>query len=114
YNPRIAVTVDMIATGTDVKAIECLLFMRNINSASYFEQMKGRGVRVIKSDDLKGVTPDATNKTRFVIVDAVGVCENDKTTSKPLDRQPSVPLEKLLQMTAQGIVHADLVSTLAV
>jgi type I restriction enzyme R subunit len=113
YNPRIAVTVDMIATGTDVKAIECLLFMRNINSASYFEQMKGRGVRVIKSDDLKGVTPDAASKTRFVIVDAVGVCENDKTMSKPLDRQPSVPLEKLLQMTAQGIVHADLVSTLA-
>jgi len=51
YNPRVAVTVDMIATGTDVKPLECLLFMRNINSASYFEQMKGRGVRVIKGDD---------------------------------------------------------------
>lgn len=113
YNPRIAVTVDMIATGTDVKAIECLLFMRNINSASYFEQMKGRGVRIMSASDLKARTPDAPGKTRFVIVDAVGVCENDKTTSKPLDRQPSVPLEKLLQMTAQGMVHADLVSTLA-
>ena len=113
YNPRIAVTVDMIATGTDVRPLECLLFMRNINSASYFEQMKGRGVRVIQSDDLRSVTPDAQHKTHFVIVDAVGVCENDKTHSKPLDRIPSVPLEKLLQMTAQGIVHADLVSTLA-
>jgi type I restriction enzyme, R subunit len=113
YFPRIAVTVDMIATGTDVKAIECLLFMRNINSASYFEQMKGRGVRIMNSDDLRGVTPDAHSKTRFVIIDAVGVCENDKTFSKPLDREPSVSLEKLLQMTAQGIVHPDLVSTLA-
>ena len=113
YHPRIAVTVDMIATGTDVKAIECLIFMRNINSASYFEQMKGRGVRVIDSTDLAARTPDAHAKTRFVIVDAVGVCEHDKTLSKPLDREPSVPLEKLLQMVAQGIVHPDLVSTLA-
>ena len=113
FNPRVAVTVDMIATGTDVKAIECLLFMRNIQSAAYFEQMKGRGVRVMNPEDLRGVTPDARHKTRFVIVDAVGVCENDKTVSKPLDRQPSVPLEKILQTAAQGVVHPDLVSALA-
>lgn len=113
YMPRIAVTVDMIATGTDVRALECLLFMRNINSAAYFEQMKGRGVRVIGTDDLQSVTPDATSKTRFVIVDAVGVCERDKTTSKPLDRQPTVPLDKLLQAAGTGVVHADLVSALA-
>ena len=113
YNPRIAVTVDMIATGTDVKPLECLLFMRNINSASYFEQMKGRGARIIGPDDLQSVTPDAAHKTHFVIVDAVGVCENDKTASKPLDRKPSVPLEKILQQVAQGMVHPDVVSTLA-
>jgi type I restriction enzyme R subunit len=113
YNPRIAVTVDLIATGTDVKVLECLLFMRNIASASYFEQMKGRGVRVISADDLRQVTSDARGKTRFVIVDAVGVCERDKTHSKPLDRTPSVPLDRLLDMTAKGMVHADLVSTLA-
>ncbi len=113
YNPRIAVTVDMIATGTDVKPLECLVFMRNINSASYFEQMKGRGCRVIKSDDLQGVTPDAKQKTHFVIVDAVGVCERDKTTSKPLDRKPSVSLEKILNTVAAGAVSDDLCSTLA-
>ena len=113
YNPRIAVTVDMIATGTDVKPLECLLFMRNINSASYFEQMKGRGCRIIKPDDLQSVTPDARTKTRFVIVDAVGVCENDKTNSKPLDRKPSVPLDKILNSVAAGMVNADIVSTLA-
>ncbi len=113
YNPRIAVTVDMIATGTDVKPLECLLFMRNVNSAGYFEQMKGRGVRVIGCDDLRSVTPDAKDKTHFVIVDAVGVCERDKTVSPPLERKPSVSTEKLLQMAAMGMVHADLVSSLA-
>ena len=113
YNPRIAVTVDMIATGTDVKPLECLLFMRNVDSAGYFEQMKGRGVRVIGSDDLQSVTPDAKNKTHFVIVDAVGVCERDKTASKPLERKPSVSTEQLLQMAATGVVHVDLVSSLA-
>ena len=90
YNPRIAVTVDMIATGTDVKPLECLLFMRNVKSASYFEQMKGRGVRIIDRDDLQGVTPDADGKEQFVIVDAVGVCERDKADLRPLERQPFV------------------------
>ena len=113
YNPRIAVTVDMIATGTDVKPLECLIFMRNVNSAGYFEQMKGRGVRVIESGDLRKVTPDAEHKTHFVIVDAVGVCERDKTVSPPLERKPSVSISKLLQMAAMGMAHADLVSSLA-
>ena len=112
YNPRIAVTVDMIATGTDVKPLECLLFMRNINSASYFEQMKGRGCRIIGSDDLQSVTPDTKHKTRFVIVDAVGVCENDKTLSKPLDRKPTVSLEKIFNTVAAGAVSDDICSTL--
>ena len=113
YNPRIAVTVDMIATGTDVKPLECLVFMRNVNSAGYFEQMKGRGVRVIEPGDLRKVTPDAKDKTHFVIVDAVGVCERDKTVSPTLERKPSVSTKKLLQMAAMGMVHADLVSSLA-
>jgi type I restriction enzyme R subunit len=115
YMPRVAVTVDMIATGTDVKPLECLLFMRNIASAAYFEQMKGRGCRIISSDALQAVTPDAPGgvKTHFVIVDAVGVTESEKTLSKPLDRQPSVALEKILNTVAAGAVSADIVSTLA-
>jgi len=113
FNPRIAVTVDMIATGTDVRPLECLLFMRNVKSAGYFEQMKGRGVRVVDSDTLRSVTPDAKHKTHFVIVDAVGVCEQDKTESKPLDRKPTVPLEKVMQLVAAGAAHEDIVSTLA-
>src|SRR5205814_4627215 len=93
FHPRIAVTVDMIATGTDVKPIEIVFFMRNVKSAGFFEQMKGRGVRVISPDKLRVVTPTATAKERFVIVDAVGVCEQDKTDSHTLNRQPSKSLE---------------------
>jgi type I restriction enzyme R subunit len=113
YNPRIAVTVDMIATGTDVKPLECLIFMRNIRSLNYFEQMKGRGCRIVDPDVLQSVTPDATHKTHFVIVDAVGVCEDVKSTTKPLDRKPHVQLDKILNMVAAGAASDDIVSTLA-
>jgi type I restriction enzyme R subunit len=113
YFPRIAVTVDMIATGTDVRPLECLLFMRNVKSLAYFEQMKGRGCRIIDPDSLQAVTPDARAKTHFVIVDAVGVCEDEKSVTKPLDRKPYVPLGKLLDAVKMGAADADLVSTLA-
>jgi len=113
FNPRIAVSVDMIATGTDVKPLECLLFMRTVKSAGYFEQMKGRGCRVVSTDELQSVTPDAKHKTHFVIVDAVGVCEQDKGESKPLDRQPTVPFDKILDTVAKGVADPDLASTLA-
>jgi type I restriction enzyme R subunit len=113
YNPRIAVTVDMIATGTDVKPLECLLFMRNIRSLAYFEQMKGRGSRIIDTDTLQSVTPDARQKTHFVIVDAVGVCEEEKSVTKPLDRKPTVALDKIMNLVGAGAADADLVSTLA-
>ncbi len=103
-NPRlrIAVTVDMIATGTDIKPLECVVFMRDVKSPSYYEQMKGRGTRVVSDDVLKKVTPDAPTKTRFVLVDAVGVTETDKTETKSLERKPSVSTEKLMQQIAMG------------
>ena len=113
YNPRIAVTVDMIATGTDVRPLECVFFMRAVKSRTYFEQMKGRGVRVIDEADFRSVTPDARAKDRFVIVDAVGVTEIDLSDTQPLDRQPTVPLEKLLKQLAFGSRDPDLVSTVA-
>ena len=113
YNPRIAVTVDMIATGTDIKPLECMLFMRNIRSSVYFEQMKGRGTRVIDSTDFEAVTPDAKHKTHFVIVDAVGVCETDKTDTRPFERKKSVPFDKLILAVALGNRDEDIVTTLA-
>ncbi len=113
YNPRIAVTVDMISTGTDIKPLECLLFMRDVRSNVYFEQMKGRGTRTILDSDLKGVSDDAKHKTHFMIVDAVGVCESDKTDSRPLECKPSVPFKKLLMSVAQGIHDEETLSSLA-
>ena len=99
---RIAVTVDMIATGTDIKPLECVVFMRDVKSAAYYEQMKGRGTRVIGSDALQQVTPDALTKTRFVLVDAIGVTETDKTETKSLEHKPSVSTEKLMRQVAMG------------
>ena len=111
---RIAVTVDMIATGTDIKPLECLLFLRDTRSRTYFEQMKGRGTRVLTPTDLQAVSgADARAKTHFVIVDAVGVCESDKTDSRPLERQRSVAFDKLLLGVALGKRDEDTLTTLA-
>lgn len=112
YNPRIAVTVDMIATGTDVKPIEAVVFMRMVRSRNFFEQMKGRGVRTINDHELQAVTPDAAHKDRFVLVDAVGVTETKLIETTPLERKRGVPLEKLLHQVSLGQVSEDLVSTL--
>ncbi|WP_020675075.1 type I restriction-modification enzyme R subunit C-terminal domain-containing protein [Geopsychrobacter electrodiphilus] len=113
YFPRIVVTVDMIATGTDIKACECVFFMRSVKSRAYFEQMKGRGVRIINDNDLQAVTPDAVTKDHFVIVDAVGVCEMDQTDSLPMERKKNVGFEKLLQAVAFGNAEPDVISSVA-
>ena len=113
YNPRIVVTVDMIATGTDIKPLECVFFMRATRSRTFFEQMKGRGVRVINDVDLRAVTPDATSKTHFVIVDAIGVTESALNDTKPLERNRTVALRSLLQSVAVGQLTPDIVSSVA-
>ena len=113
YNPRIAVTVDMIATGTDVKPLECLLFMRDVRSRNYFEQMKGRGTRVLKPDDLRKVTPSAPAKTHYVIVDAVGVTRSLKTASRPLDTKPSISFRDLAMDLMMGDRSEETASSLA-
>jgi type I restriction enzyme R subunit len=114
YHPRIAVTVDMIATGTDVKPLECLLFMRDVKSKNYFEQMKGRGTRTIDLDSLRKVTPTARfTKDHFVIVDAIGVTKSLKTDSRPLEKKPGVPLKDLLQAIAVGAREEELFTSLA-
>ncbi len=109
---RIAVTVDMIATGTDVKPLECVFFMRDVRSPQYFEQMKGRGARTIPSADFQAVTPDAKQKTRFVLIDAIGVTEHD-FVEPPLNREKSVSLQKLLEKAANLTITEDETATLA-
>jgi type I restriction enzyme, R subunit len=115
YYPRVAVTVDMIATGTDIKPVEIVVFMRSVKSRSFFEQMKGRGVRVCQPTDLMAVNPgEQLKKDHFVIVDCVGVCERDKTDSRPMDSKKAVPLDKLLQAVALGNVEDEVISSVAV
>ncbi len=114
YNPRIAVTVAMISVGIDVKPLECLLFMRDVKSKSYFEQMKGRGTRTFGYDDLKKVTPSAVcAKTHFVVVDAVGVSKSIKTDSRPLERKRSTSMKDLLNAVTMGAKDEDLFTSLA-
>jgi type I restriction enzyme, R subunit len=114
YHPRIAVTVDMIATGTDVKPLEVLLFMRDVRSKGYYEQMKGRGVRSLDAEGLRRVSNSAEGaKTRFVLIDAVGVEKSLKTESRPLEKKPGVPLKDLLQGVAMGHRDEDTVLSLA-
>lgn len=114
YNPRIAVTVDMIATGTDVKPIECLIFMRDVRSKNYFEQMKGRGTRTLSKDDLQNVTPSATgNKDHFVIIDAVGVTKSKKSDTRPLEYKPTVSMKELMMNVALGAKDERILTSLA-
>ena len=113
YYPRIAVTVDMIATGTDVKPLEVLLFMRDVRSRGYYEQMKGRGVRSLDGESLKKVSNSAHGaKTHFVLIDAVGVEKSLKTESRPLEKKPGVSLDGLLKGVAIGSPDDDTVLSL--
>lgn len=114
FNPRIAVTVDMISTGTDIKPVECLLFMRDVRSRVYYEQMKGRGTRVVDPELLKSVTPDAIRKDRFVVVDAVGVTDSPFIEPDlPVERKRTVSFERLVDLVARGEVDDDVLSSLA-
>jgi type I restriction enzyme R subunit len=115
YYPRIAVTVDMIATGTDIRPLEVLLFMRDVKSRSYYEQMKGRGTRTCELEELKAKgTPSAKfAKDHFVIIDAIGVEQSQKTDSRPLEKAPSVSLKEILQRIAVGDRSEEMMSTLA-
>jgi type I restriction enzyme R subunit len=112
---RIAVTVDMIATGTDIPPLECVFFLRDVKSWAYFEQMKGRGSRTIDPAEFQAVTPDAEVKERFVIVDAVGVTDSPRVDARPLARisERKIPLERLMAKTAGLAVTEDEVATLA-
>lgn len=113
YYPRVVVTVDLIATGTDIRPVEIVMFMRSVKSRVLFEQMKGRGVRIIDPNELKAVTPDARAKTHFLIVDCVGVTESDLSDTQPLDRQKYVPMRTLLEHVAMGGTNPDALSSLA-
>ena len=101
---RIAVTVDMVATGVDIKPLECLIFLRDVRSPLLYAQMKGRGCRTCPPDTLANVTPDApeNTKTHFVIIDAVGVEESEKLANSPADRRQTITLKDLIEGIVSG------------
>lgn len=105
---RIAVTVTLVATGTDVRPLEVVFFMNDVKSDVLYTQMKGRGCRVITDDKLKEVTPNATTKECFYIVDATGVTESDHTMPKPSDPQQKRPtLEQVLERLSHNEISDD-------
>ena len=109
--PSFVVTVDMIATGTDVRPLEIVFFMRSVKNRNFFEQMKGRGARVVTDTEFQSVTPDAKSKTHFILIDAVGLDEEEMKDTRPLDRKRNVSFEKLLQAVAFGNREPDVLSS---
>ena len=114
-NPRVVVTVDMIATGTHVQPLEVVMFMRAVRSRLFYEQMKGRGVRVCDDADFQAVTPGSHSKTRFVLVDCIGLTDGDglDDPSPPLDQKKSATLKQLMDAVALGVTEPDVLTTLA-
>lgn len=111
---RIAVTVTLVATGTDVKPLEVVMFMRDVMSESLYIQMKGRGVRTIGDEQLRLVTPNALSKDLFFLVDAVGVTEHSKKVTLPGPPQPPiVTLEILLERISHGNLNDEYLQLLA-
>ncbi|MBO2454204.1 DEAD/DEAH box helicase family protein [Actinomadura barringtoniae] len=112
---RIAVTVNMIATGTDIRPLECVFFLNEVKSWALFEQMKGRGARTVEPGELKQVTPDVESKDRFVIVDAVGVTDSPRVDATPLMQhsEKQISFEALLKKVGNLTISPDEASTLA-
>ena len=112
---RIAVTVTLVATGTDVKPLEVVMFMRDVQSEQLYIQMKGRGCRTIGDAALRAVTPNATSKDQYILVDAVGVTEHAKSIEGPTIEppQPTITLKELLEKISHGNLQDEYLQTLA-
>ena len=112
---RIAVTCTLVATGTDVKPLEVVMFMRDVASEPLYVQMKGRAVRTIGDDQLRNVTPNAFSKDCFFLIDAVGVTEHDKTIVGSRDYEPiqTITLKRLLELLTHGNVNDDYLRLIA-
>ncbi len=105
---RIAVTVTLVATGTDVKPLEVVLFMKDVFSDVLYTQMKGRGCRVIDEDKLREVTPNAVTKECFYIVDSIGVTEHEKLIPRPTIEQSLTKRVLSLDHLLEHLAHNEL------
>ena len=102
-----------VATGTDIKPLEIVMFMRSVKSRTMFVQMKGRGARTVTPTELRNVTPDGRSKDHFVIIDAVGLEPEKMEETQPLERKRNVSLEKLFELVTFGNRDADVLSSIA-
>lgn len=112
---RIAVTCTLVATGTDIKPLEVVMFMRDVESLPLYIQMKGRGVRTIGDEQLRNVTPNAFSKDCFFLVDAVGVTEHEKTIPTAADEPTTktITLKELLERISHGYLPDEYLQRLA-
>ena len=112
---RIAVTCTLVATGTDVKPLEVVMFMRDVESLPLYIQMKGRGVRTIGDEQLRNVTPNAYSKDCFYLVDAVGVTEHEQTTPTATDdpTTKTITLKELLERISHGYLPDEYLKRIA-
>ena len=102
--PRIAISVDMLDTGIDVREIVNLVFAKPVYSYTKFWQMIGRGTRLLEATKIK---PWCTDKTNFLILDCWDNFEYFKLTPKGKELKASIPLPvRLAGLRLDKIEHA--------
>jgi len=87
--PRIAISVDMLDTGIDVREIVNLVFAKPVYSYTKFWQMVGRGTRLLETSKPK---PWCTDKDVFLILDCWDNFEYFKLNPKGKELKPQLPL----------------------
>ena len=87
--PRVAISVDMLDTGIDVREIVNLVFAKPVFSYTKFWQMIGRGTRLLESSKLKAWCPE---KDVFQIIDCWDNFDYFKLTPGGKEAKPQIPL----------------------
>ena len=87
--PRIAISVDMLDTGIDVREIVNLVFAKPVYSYTKFWQMVGRGTRLLETSKPK---PWCTDKDVFLILDCWDNFDYFKLNPKGKELKPQLPL----------------------
>ncbi|MBS1561144.1 MAG: DEAD/DEAH box helicase family protein [Bacteroidetes bacterium] len=87
--PRVAISVDMLDTGIDVREIVNLVFAKPVFSYTKFWQMIGRGTRLLESHKLKAWCPE---KDVFQVIDCWDNFDYFKLTPKGIETKPQIPL----------------------
>lgn len=87
--PRIAISVDMLDTGIDVREIVNLVFAKPVYSYTKFWQMVGRGTRLLETSKPK---PWCLEKDVFLILDCWDNFEYFMLNPKGKELKPQLPL----------------------